>query len=72
MNNHSTTQREISTNGAIQTANKIISLVRDSGIDLASVLKVDHICYRCVSEDQYHSMKQKLSDQATLLDESEI
>ncbi len=33
---------------------------------------IDHICYRCISDEQYDSMKDVLSEHSQLLDESEI
>ncbi len=72
MNDHNTKQRETYKSDAESTSLTILSLLQSIGIDLSYILMIDHICYRCVSEDQYKTMKQKLSEQSELLDESLI
>lgn len=57
---------------AIQTSNTIFSLIQDIGIDISLLLMIDHVCYRCISDDQYDFMKDVLHQHSQLLDESEI
>jgi predicted metalloenzyme YecM len=64
--------REMNTKDAIQTSNIIMSLLQDSGIDVSLFHLIDHICYRCISQDNYDDMKQKICKYAILLDESII
>ena len=72
MNYIHTKSREIYTRDAIHTSNRIISFLQNSGIDVSLFRFIDHICYRCISQDNYGNMKQQLSKYAILLDESLI
>lgn len=44
----------------------------ECGIDRSELAMMDHICYRVETNERYDEMKQKLSEQATLLGETEI
>lgn len=72
MNKKHITQRKEYSEQAIHTSNTIISLIQDLGIDIGLLLMIDHICYRCISDGQYDSMKDLLHQYSQLLDESEI